>query len=151
GTRVTMEDAPVADVLLRRHERLTVEVFDHDPGYEALEHRHLDLLALASPRLVIERGEHRGERAHRAGLVRNDGRHITRLTYERGLQRGDSRRGLNDVVVRGLLAVGAGRPKAVGADVDDAGVHRPEHLIRQPEAFRRARSVIVEEHVGALG
>jgi hypothetical protein len=85
GAARAVQHALVADAVERWHERLPVEVFHHHPRRHALEHRHLDLLAFARSRLVIERGEHGREHGHRARLVGDDGRDVARLADERAL------------------------------------------------------------------
>jgi hypothetical protein len=148
---IAVEDPLVARRIDRGHERLAVQVLDHHPRGEALEHRDLDLLALAGARLVIERCEDVGEQGHRAGLVGDDGRHVARLAHDRGLQRRQPGGGLDDVVVGRLVAVRSGRPEAVGADVDEPRVDRAKHLVGEPESPRRLRTVVVDEHVRLLG
>jgi hypothetical protein len=148
---VGIEDPLVADRVPRRHERLAVEVLHHHPGRHALEHRHLDLLPLARARLVVERREHGRQHGHRAGLVGDDRGHVARLAHERRLSRGEAGGRLDDIVVRGFFPVGAGRPEAVRADVDDTRVDGAERFVRHAEAPRGLRPIVVEQHVGALG
>src|SRR3989441_512082 len=143
-----IEDPLVAGGLERWDERLAVEVLHHDVGDHGLEHRHLDGLPLAGPLAVEQRRQHRGEHGERARLVGDDRRYVARLAHERGLERREPRGRLDDVVVRGLVAGGAARAKAVGRAVDEPGVDGAERLVLEAEPRRWSGPEVVQDDVG---
>src|SRR5437870_5543634 len=142
-----IEDPLVAGGLERWDERLAVEVLHHDVGDHGLEHRHLDGLPLAGPLAVEQRRQHRGEHGERARLVGDDRRYVARLAHEGGLERREPRGRLDDVVVRGLVAVGAARAKAVGRAVDEPGVDGAERLVLEAEPRRWSGPEVVQDDV----
>src|SRR5207247_1189173 len=66
----------------------------------------------------------------------------------RGLERREPRGRLDDVIVRGLVAVGAARAKAVGRAVDEPGVDGAERLVLEAEPRRWSGPEVVQDDVG---
>ena len=113
-------------------------------------HRYFDLLPLAGAQLVDERREDRLRAELARDLVGDKRGEIPRVgvTVDAREQAGGARRGLDYVVVRLKIGIGAILTKASAMDVDDVGLERLAALIVETEARDRLAAYIVEKDVG---
>ena len=126
------EQAHVARGPLRRLERAAPQVLGHHERDHRLEHRDLDLLALAGALAVEERRVHRGHHRERRRLVRQDRRHEARLAAAVGREHREPRGRLDRVVVGRPVAVGPGRARSRRSRSRRCRVDRAHVLV--PEA-----------------
>ena len=116
---------------------------------ERLEHRHLDVLALARAQLVDDRRERCIGRVEPRDLVRDQRRDVARARVPidaRG-EAGRARRGLDHVVIGRLVGIRAVLPKADAVDVDDAWIERLRAGIVEPEPLERLAAHVEDHHV----
>jgi hypothetical protein len=149
--RPPREDARVAGAADRRPEALAVQVRRHRELHHALEHRHLDHLALAAAFAVQQRGQ-QGIGGHQADtLVGDPARRILRPALRCGLrsQRGHAAAGLDQVVERGAFRIGPILAEADQGAIDELGVDAGQHLVAQAQAFHGLRAHVAHHRVGA--
>src|SRR3546814_11251190 len=107
-----------------------------------LEHRHLDALPLARALAVQQRHRDGVDRRDAHGLVDGDGRQIARLARRHRLDRRQPRHALDDVVIGGLVGIGAVLVEAEAAAIDQTRVDRPAiHGSRSEERLEGKESV----------
>ncbi len=83
--------------------------------------------------------------------VDDGGGHISRLLPARCLNKaGQSHLTLDQVVVGGLVGIGAVLPKAEQPRVNQPGVFCSQLFITQPEPGHRARPQVVDEGIGGF-
>jgi len=109
----------------RRLEALAGGVLDQVEADEALQHRHLDQLALAQPVAGEQRGDGGVHRELGADLVADRGVDEPRRAVAAALHRGHAREALDDIVIGRSRSVGPVLPEADQGDVDQPRVHAP--------------------------
>ena len=115
-----------------------------------IEHRHVDVLALARAQGLVERRCNR-ERAHRAGRVIDHRRaDLDRPACLRARGSGDSRSRLDRVIVGGLRAARPVLPERRHRRVNELGLQARELFIAQTQRLERAGAVIFDQHVGPI-
>ena len=119
------------------------------PLGETLEHRDVD--ALAAPRVFarVQRGEDRRVRVHSRRDVGDRHADLGGMFLAAG-DRHDARFGLDEHVVRLLVAHRAVGPVAGNAAPDDARIARRHLLVPEAESLHGTRREIVHEHVGVV-
>lgn len=125
GTKRTpflVENSHVPGRTFRRQERRAVKVLGHHIGNQRLEHRDFD--RLPQPRLfaLIERCQDGGENRARTGLVRDDGRNVSRLARHDRLQVRQTGPSLDDVVVSRLRTQRTVGTIPIGGKINQPGV-----------------------------
>src|SRR3989449_742268 len=133
-----------------------VEPLGRAPGGDDLAQllvQHLDVGEARFQRREARIGEEirpPGDREERPPVrvgIGDDGRYVGGAADGGGLGRRAPRGRLDDVVVRGLVAVGAARAKAVGRAVDEPGVDGAERLVLEAEPRRWSGPEVVQDDV----
>jgi hypothetical protein len=133
----------------RRLERMAPLVFEHVERGHRLEHRDIDLLALAAAQAVQQRQHDCVGGMHATDLVGNDGRNEPGLATDHLLQHRQARGGLDDVVVGRAPAIRALVAIAGDMAVDQCGVLRRQGRVVQAEPVGRRRAQRMQQHIGA--
>ena len=113
-------------------------------------HRDLDLLAESGQVTLHERGENADHAVHPGARVADGRPHVRGRPIGRARDAHGAAHRLGDGLVALVVAVGAVRPEALDARVDEAGVERPHRGIAEAQAIEDARPEVLEEDVGAL-
>ena len=114
------------------------------------EHGCFDGRALPRAVAVRDAGKD-GERKMQArDLVADDGGKIPRPSLCVGIERGEARDALDDVIVCGRIGAGAFAAEARGKRIDEARIFGAQRFVGEPEFRRRLGAHVVHDDVGIL-
>ena len=129
-------------------------VVGHERGQErqrGIQHGHVDELAAARVRALVERARHRERRRHAAdGIADGKARPHRPLSGMAG-DRHDAAHRLDLAVVGGGGALGAGLAEARHRAIDEPRVQPRQHLVADAHPVHDAGAEVLHHHVGLGG
>ena len=114
-----------------------------------IEHRHLDVIALAGPLAGIQRRRHRLRGEDRGGLVADDrADHLWPVGHRMRLDVSKAGQSLDDRIIDPLLDVRSGVADAADRYIDQARMALAQLVSAEAEPLHGARPEILHQHVG---
>ncbi len=113
-----------------------------------IEHGHVDALPAPGPLALQQRRRERERARHAGGVVDHRRAELHRMHVLRAGHRHDPGRGLDHVVIGGLVAARPLLAEGRERGVDQPRVDRGQRVIAQPQGIERAGPVILDEHIG---
>ena len=148
---LVLTDPTAAGPLVTIHEGEVRHAVGPEPRDHCVEHRYVDVLALAAPLPLQQRRSDALTDGLRSDLVGDDGTHHVRCVRAGPLHHRHARAGLDDGVVDPSTGERAALPEPRDRHVDQPGVLLSQVVLSEAQSVGHTRPEVLNEHICRLG